>query len=288
MREVPENMQDNIAHLEHEAYGPNRVPGPQSPNQYQPRQYPDRGPSTATTNYQHDNYNNGYGKHSPYAQSPIPGSTSYNAGAGNGEGQNYGPQSYGQPPAYDTSEQPNFSPFPILRNPPSHIPPTDEQREANLELGRKAVLGSNDPEMQLHWAADALSYVEVAMQNEQRIATSQAARPQTPQVEHQLKEDAVNVVTFLANQGHPRAEFLKGMWLEFGKFNYRIDKREAFHCYSRAADKGYARAEYRIGMQFESSNETDKAIKYYYKGVEAEDSASNYVWETLDDYCHVC
>lgn len=140
-----------------------------------------------------------------------------------------------------------------------------------------AVLSSNDPEMQLAWAQDALAYVEVAVQNEARLSLIQPPRPQTPQVEHQLKVDAMNIVNFLADQHHPKAEFIKGMWLEFGKFGYRVDKKEAFRAYSRAAEKGYARAEYRMGMQFESSGEPEKAIRHYEKGVALADSASFYV-----------
>src|SRR5205814_701009 len=118
---------------------------------------------------------------------------------------------------------------------------------------------------------------EVAMQNELRMSIVQPPRPQTPHVEHQLKVDAINVVSFLADQHHPRAEFIKGMWLEFGKFGFRVDKKEAFRCYGRAAEKGYARAEYRMGMQFESSNEPSKAINHYERGVSLGDSASHYV-----------
>ncbi|KAI5276044.1 hypothetical protein KEM52_005032, partial [Ascosphaera acerosa] len=93
---------------------------------------------------------------------------------------------------------------------------------------------------------------------------------------HQLRKDAINVVSFLADQHHPRAEFIRGMWLEFGKFRFRMDKVEAFRCYARAADRGYARAEYRMGMQFENSNEPQKAIAHYQKGVAQGDSASHY------------
>ncbi len=173
-------------------------------------------------------------------------------------------------------EQPNFSPFPMLRNPPPNVPPTDEQKEATLEAARAAVLSCNDPDTQLTWAQDALAYVEVSQQNEERFAVAQSPRSRTPRIEHVLKEDAVKIVTFLADQHHPRAEFMRGMWLEFGKFGHRVDKKEAFYSYSRAAEKGYIRADYRIGMQFESSNDTLKAIKYYQKGAEAGDSAACY------------
>ncbi|KAK2757865.1 hypothetical protein FQN54_004271 [Arachnomyces sp. PD_36] len=225
MPEVPEHMQSNIAHLEQEAHGPNRMQS----------------------------------QHAQYGQ-PSPGG-------------GYGNLHTPQVAQYDSVQS---SPFPVLQNPPPNVPPTHEQREANLESGRVAVLSSNDPEMQLAWAQDTLAHVEVALQNELREALVQPPRPQTPAVERQLRTDATNVVAFLADQRHPKAEFIKGMWLEFGKFGYRIDKKEAFRCYSRAAEKGYARAEYRMGMQFESSNEPLKAIKHYEKGVALGDSASHY------------
>ena len=156
------------------------------------------------------------------------------------------------------------------------MPPTDEQKEATLEGAREEVLASNDPDNQLIWAQDALAYVDVAILNEQRVSPRQGIRPRTPTIERRLKEDAMNIVSFLADQHHPRAEFMMGTWLEFGKYGYRVDKKEAFHCYTRAAEKGFARAEYRIGMQFENSGEPLKAIKYYETGAEAGDSASHY------------
>ncbi|KAB8254594.1 hypothetical protein BDV32DRAFT_132147 [Aspergillus pseudonomiae] len=244
MPEVPETMQDNIAHLEHEARNPHR--SQYAPVQYDRSHFPERTSSAAVV--QGQPITAGYEDAAHYEQSAV----------------------------YDTMESPNFSPFPVLRNPPPNVPPTDEQREASLEKARMAVLSSNDPEMQLAWAQDALAYVEVAVQNEARLSLIQPPRPQTPQVEHQLKVDAMNIVNFLADQHHPKAEFIKGMWLEFGKFGYRVDKKEAFRAYSRAAEKGYARAEYRMGMQFESSGEPEKAIRHYEKGVALADSASFY------------
>ncbi|KAL8711054.1 MAG: hypothetical protein Q9220_004435 [cf. Caloplaca sp. 1 TL-2023] len=172
--------------------------------------------------------------------------------------------------------QPTFSPFPRLERRPPNVPPSDEEKEAILENARLPVLNSTDPEMQLTWAQDAFSYVEIASQDAAKLSDGQAARSQTPRTEHQLRVDAVNVVSFLAEQHHPKAEFMRGMWLEFGKFNFRMDKKEAFRCYSRAAQKGYARAEYRIGMQFESSNDPSKALTHYVRGVDAGDSASTY------------
>ncbi len=244
MPEVPENMQDNIAEMEHHAHDPRRQPP--SPAQYNSRsQFPERTSSAVHSQPQQAQAHD----HGAYAQSAT----------------------------YDSMDHPNFSPFPVLRNPPPNVPPTDEQREASLERARMAVLSTTDPEMQLAWAQDALAFVEVAAQNEARLSTTQPPRPHTPQVERQLRTDAMNIVNFLAEQQHPKAEFIKGMWLEFGKFGYRIDRKEAFRSYTRAAEKGYARAEYRIGMQFESSGEPEKAIRHYERGVSMSDSASYYV-----------
>ena len=175
-------------------------------------------------------------------------------------------------------DEPHLSPFPRLHNPPPNVPQSDDELEQTLENARVKVLNSNDPEVQLAWAADALVHVGVCADNEERLAAAKPhnARSSTPRLEHQLKMDAMNVVSFLAEQHHPKAEFLKGMWLEWGRFGQREDKKEAFRCYSRAADRGYARAEYRIGMLYESYNDPAKALRHYHRGVEAGDSASCY------------
>lgn len=176
------------------------------------------------------------------------------------------------------NDGPHLSPFPKIANAPPNVPPSDDDLEATLENARPLVLNSNDPEMQLAWAADALVFCGVCADNEERTAAAKpyAARPSTPRIEHQLKADSMNIVTFLADQHHPKAEFLRGMWLEWGRFGQREDKKEAFRCYSRAADRGYARAEYRIGMLYESYNDPVKALRHYHRGVEAGDAASCY------------
>ncbi|KAH7394047.1 hypothetical protein DE146DRAFT_757523 [Phaeosphaeria sp. MPI-PUGE-AT-0046c] len=270
MPEVPENMQENIAHMELEAHDPRGTTGLMSPpaqgyNQAHPPprqssfqselpgsegQWPARQASISSTYRQ------------PPSVQPQPAQQQHPSHDYNQFAQNH--------------ESPNFSPFPKLPNKPPNVPPSDDEKEAVLENARLPVLNSNDPEMQLAWAQDALGYVDSAQLHEQRIAEIQGARPATPQVEHQLRVDAMNVVTFLADQHHPKAAFMRGMWLEFGKFGMRADKKEAFRCYSRAAAKGYARAEYRMGMQFEQSNDPIKALQHYTAGAEQGDSASNY------------
>ena len=258
MPEVPGNIQENLAHLELEANPVGRLSGLQSPAPVaemqgsEPPTFPSRNSSISTLGTEY-----GLGPASIRSQ--------------RGYQQNDKIQQNG-----GDLDRPTFSPFPELKNRPNNVPPSDEEREAILERARNPVLNSNDPEMQLVWAQDALAYVEVATQDQIRTTDNASSRPQTPQVEHQLRVDAVNVVSFLADQQHPRADFIRGMWLEFGKFNFRVDRREAYHCYSRAAQKGYARAEYRIGMQYENSNDPEKAIRHYELGVQAKDSASSY------------
>lgn len=177
-------------------------------------------------------------------------------------------------------KSPKASDFPKLREAGQNVPMSDDEKEEVLERARPMVLNSNDPDMQLAWAQDALSWVEVAKQA--RAIDGTDGRAPTPTTEHQLRVDALNIVSFLAEQHHPKAEFMKGMWLEFGKFGYPVDKKEAFLSYRRAADTNthgdgaYARAEYRMGMAFENTNDTVKALNHYRKGVAMHDSASNY------------
>ncbi|EWC45038.1 hypothetical protein DRE_06318 [Drechslerella stenobrocha 248] len=178
------------------------------------------------------------------------------------------------PARRDLFDEPTWTPFPKLQNPGPNIPPTDDEKERYLDSSRSAVLASDDPDTQLAWAQDALNYVDTSLQYLAR--TSEDGRPQTPAVEYQLRADSLNIVNFLADQHHPKAEFMKGTWLEFGKLGFRVDRREAFRCYARAAERGYARAEYRMGMQYENSNEPMKAIKHYTQGAALNDSASNY------------
>lgn len=179
---------------------------------------------------------------------------------------------YGGPPPQDA---PSFSPFPKLQQRPPNVPPSDDEKLQILENARVKVIASNDPEIQLTWAQDALNFVEIDAQNETRNAVD-GPRPPTPRLEHDLKTEAINITSFLAEQIHPRAQFIKGMWLEFGKFGTRKDLRESYRCYARAAERGYARAEYRMGMQFETSNDIQKAIQHYNLGVGLGDAASCY------------
>lgn len=88
--------------------------------------------------------------------------------------------------------------------------------------------------------------------------------------------DALNIINYLARQEHPDALYIWSKWLEFGKFGHRVDKREAFSGYKRAAELAHARSEYRMGMLFEQSNDMSKAKEHYYRGMSMKDSAALY------------
>ncbi|RAL60639.1 hypothetical protein DID88_009957 [Monilinia fructigena] len=220
MPEVPHNMQDSLANLELGSDGYRQGTSESSRSSASNR---NSGPGY-TANYEHTN-----------------AAIYQNLRA-----------SYSTPRAQPDS--PRFSPFPKPRNAGQNVPLSDEDKEEVLERARPMVLKSSDPEMQLAWAQDALSWVEVASSTYER--KNDDPRSPTPKIEHQLRVDAISIVNFLAEQQHPKAEFMKAM-CELHK-------------------KDYARAEYRIGMQFENTMNPAKAIEHYQRGVYLKDSAANY------------
>ena len=262
-------MAQNVASFESQAYTDY---GYQNQNQSQ---------------YQHSNQNGSW-QSQQYIQQPMQPTTPQQQFSGNEYSSHpssaYPPETpvFSSAPVNSTpssngmAEMPNFSPFPPVRNRGPNIPPTDEERERLIEESREAVLGCQDPDQQLIWAADALAYCEISMQNEARVSRTQNPRPRTPRIEHVLREDALKVTNFLADQHHPKAQFMRGMWYEFGKFGFPVDKPESFQCYKRAADRGYARALYRMGMQFEYGKDTMNALKNYRRAEQYGDSAAYY------------
>lgn len=170
-------------------------------------------------------------------------------------------------------DAPSFSPFPKVTG--DNVPPADDAKEEILWTARKHVLHSQNVSMQISWARDVLTWVDIAADAAAR-EPSDRARPATPRIEHELREDAMNIINYLARQAHPDALYIQAKWLEFGKFGHRVDKREAYSGYKRAAELGHARSEYRLGMLFEQSNDMSKAKEHYYRGMSMKDSAALY------------
>ena len=180
-----------------------------------------------------------------------------------------------------TGEEPNLSGIPKLPFRTENVPESAEDRGARLERDRVPILSSSNFEDQIGWATDALNYVDVSAEQDRRLAPIQRPRPNTPSLEKQLRNDALNIVQHMSQQEHPRAMFLQGMWYEFGKFGYSEDKRQAFNYFSKAAQVGYPRAEYRMGMQFEATGNPSTALQHFKTGETAGDSACCYVRQTL-------
>lgn len=181
--------------------------------------------------------------------------------------------------SFSDMDAPSFSPFPKVKG--ENIPPSDDEKEDILYHARPHVLHSNNVPMQIAWARDVLMWVEVQAEAQAREWKRQnkgrdRERPPTPKAEHDLRVDAVNIIEYLASQNHPEATFMKAKWQEFGKFGQRENKRDAYLGYKEAAKMGWGRAEYRIGMLYENSNDIDKAIKHYNQGAALKDSAANY------------
>ncbi|PHH58664.1 hypothetical protein CDD81_4889 [Ophiocordyceps australis] len=168
---------------------------------------------------------------------------------------------------------PSLSPFPKVTG--DNVPPGDDAKEEILWNARKHVLNSQNVTMQISWARDVLIWAEIAMDAAAREPGGKA-RPATPRIEHELRIDALNIVSYLAQQDHPDALYIQSKWLEFGKFGHRVDKREAFNGYRRAAELGNARSEYRMGMLFEQSNDMPRAKEHYCRGMALDDSAALY------------
>ncbi|KAJ4168212.1 hypothetical protein NW765_016898 [Fusarium oxysporum] len=168
-------------------------------------------------------------------------------------------------------DAPSFSPFPKVKG--DNIPLTDEDKEEILWNARKHVLHSQNVSMQLTWARDVLTCADISQESLMR-EYGDRARPATPRIEHELRLDALNIISYLIQQEHPEALYMRSKWLEFGKFGNRVDKLEAYVGYKRAAELGHARSEYRIGMLYEQSNDMSKAKEHYYRGLSLKDSAS--------------
>ncbi|KAH0541224.1 hypothetical protein FGG08_004280 [Glutinoglossum americanum] len=134
-------------------------------------------------------------------------------------------------------------------------------------------MASKDPEAQLAWAEEALVYVDASITYNRRTADDPTVLKLT-QVDNQLHKGALTIVYTLACEGHPKAEVLRGLGLEYAKYGLKKDEMEAFECYQRAGLKGYGRAKFRMGMIYEKRKELPNAIGHYQEGVRLEDPAS--------------
>ncbi|KAK1254505.1 hypothetical protein MKX08_008500 [Trichoderma sp. CBMAI-0020] len=248
--QVPQNMQEDLQRMELEA------------REIEPRSH---DAASYTSNRARER------SLSTYAAQNQPGKP-FTSADSRAYGQNSGGRSR-QPDTMD-DDAPSFSPFPKVVG--DNVPPADEEKEKILWKARNHVLHSQNVNMQITWARDVLNWAEISMDAAAREAAESGNRPPTPRKEHELRNDAVNIIRYLAEQEHPDALYIRAKWLEFGKFGDRVDKREAYAGYKKACDLGNTRSVYRMGMLFEQSNDMSKAKEYYYKGLSLKDSAALY------------
>ncbi|CAK7208458.1 hypothetical protein SBRCBS47491_000099 [Sporothrix bragantina] len=281
MPEVPQNMQDGLQRMELEARHPPTIANPTTntaeldnavATRSVPAQQHGREPSLSTYLGSGQGTSGAAAPAGPAAKPAGPGATP--AGNQQTPGDNFKAFAQEKHIEMSTFDVPSFSPFPRISQ--GNVPPSDDEKERILYNARQEVLKSNNVSVQLDWALDVLSWVEISQEAYARENKDQGARPQTPRIEHELRLDAINIVEYLSSQNHPQALFSRSKWLEFGKFGFRQDRNEAFLGYMNAANRGWGRAEYRMGMIYENSNDIKNALQHYNRGLEMEDSASSY------------
>ncbi|KAG7129126.1 Coatomer subunit alpha like protein [Verticillium longisporum] len=141
--QVPQNMQDDLQRMELEAReAPRPANDDNSPSSlysnHPQRQSSLRGPPA-----------NAYGKTTDDDYTALPSNTPGKTAT-----------------MSHTGDAPSFSPFPKVKG--ENIPPSDEDKEGILWKAREHVLHSNNVSMQLSWARDTLSWVEILQEAAQQ------------------------------------------------------------------------------------------------------------------------
>ncbi|KAK7433009.1 hypothetical protein QQZ08_000480 [Neonectria magnoliae] len=104
----------------------------------------------------------------------------------------------------------------------NNIPPSDDEKEEVLENAREHVLHSDNVSMQITWARDALIWAHVAETARERGLDSRGN--QTSDVESRVRGDALSIVAYIAEQGHPEALYMEAKILVLGQFDTRWTK----------------------------------------------------------------
>jgi len=171
-----------------------------------------------------------------------------------------------------TSILPLFpSTLPTIQHPPHALPPDFDAILARLHADRDSV-APQSPDHRLQWASQALDYVEVVTAHATRAYPSYS-----PASSHaSLQAEATAIVEHFVKQGTPRALYCKATWFEFGKFGHTQDRKAAFQLYKSAAQNGFPRAEYRLGVQYEKADDMRRAIQIYKRAAAKNDCAANY------------
>jgi len=153
----------------------------------------------------------------------------------------------------------------------SSLPPTAKDTEDSLESRMAGVLQTQDVNIQLRWAEDALQFVNSDADERKRLAQSQTqvtSPMRSPTAFNRMNIEARRIVEVLVHRGNPKAMFLKARWLE-------TDPQPALQDFLNALARGYMRAAYYVGNIYEQVRRDQKtAYGYFKQGSDAGDSAS--------------
>ncbi|BFZ56830.1 hypothetical protein PYCC9005_003878 [Savitreella phatthalungensis] len=154
---------------------------------------------------------------------------------------------------------------------------------ARLHKSRCSVLDAEDDhETQLEWAAEALRLVHQRQRRQRQLDAAQRQTMATesrplPSSKHagdaDLQQDALDIVVRLVHLNNARALYISGTLNEFGVNGYTHNGSEAIRCYKTAAALGYARAHYRLGLNYERAGDLTRARTCFERGAAHDDAA---------------
>lgn len=131
----------------------------------------------------------------------------------------------------------------VYENLPSHVPPTPGARYGRLETFRKSTLASTNETKQLDRASEILELDGIGRRQQKLIdQTETTALSAVWENVFKISGDGVNLVSKLADQGHPRALYKEGTFFQEGLFGFRKDSKKAYRRYVRAANGGHSSA----------------------------------------------
>ncbi|CAM1505022.1 Fc.00g106590.m01.CDS01 [Cosmosporella sp. VM-42] len=161
--------------------------------------------------------------------------------------------------------------FPIVKG--DNIPPTDEERWKVLVRASKEITPSTPGKKEMAWARDTLEALRLNMDAKKREPDVESHVD--PKVESELKKVAMDIINDM-DPSEAQAVYLKAKAIEYEMAEPQGGDK--LSNYSRAAQRGYRRAEYRIGKHHEDLGHTRLAVDAYTRGVRIGDSAALYRW----------
>ncbi|KAK9375423.1 uncharacterized protein V1513DRAFT_458064 [Lipomyces chichibuensis] len=150
--------------------------------------------------------------------------------------------------------------FPNIEDPPLAIPVSFKMRVHHLRGEMDRVLPCADRDRQLDWA---LSVVDLGKTCKQLLGRD----------DQQMLGEAHNVILHLKQFHIPKLLYYLGMWSENGMDS---DPMHAYRYYQRAAEGGYTRAWYRMGIIHETLKNYAYAIDAFKQGIEKNDAGCCY------------